>query len=99
MSSMLFSGVVIRFTSEVVTVAEDGGNAVLTVVLTGALQGNVTITFTTIPDSATGRALILSTNCCINILVKHRIKRLLFKISRLDIHAWSEFSYSLSAHH
>ena len=46
----------IGFVSEVVTVAEDGGNAIMTVVLTGALQRNVTVTFTTIPDSATGKA-------------------------------------------
>ena len=47
----------IGFASEVVTVAEDGGNAIMTVrVLTGCLQRNVTVTFTTIPDSATGRA-------------------------------------------
>ena len=52
-----FSGVVIGFVSEVVTVAEDGGNAIMIVsVLTGHLQRNVTVTFTTIPDSATGKA-------------------------------------------
>ena len=49
-----FPGVVIGLVSEVVTVAEDGGNAVLTVVLTGALQRNVTVKLTTSSDTALG---------------------------------------------
>ena len=47
-------GVVIGFVYEVVTVAEDGGNAVLTVVLNGALQRNVTVKLTTSSDTALG---------------------------------------------
>ena len=54
----MIAGVVIGFDSVIVNVVEDGGNAVLTVVLTGRLQRNVTVTFTTIPDSATGRAFV-----------------------------------------
>ena len=49
-----FPGVVVGLVSEVVTVAEDGGNAVLTVVLTGALQRNVTVKLTTSSDTALG---------------------------------------------
>ena len=48
----MFVGVVIGFDSVVVNVAEDGGNAVLTVVLTGRLQRNVSVSFTTAPDTA-----------------------------------------------
>ena len=54
----MFVGVVIGFDSVIVNVAEDGGNAVLTVLLTGRLQRNVSVTFTTIPDSATGKAFV-----------------------------------------
>ena len=54
----MIAGVVIGFDSVIVNVVEDGGNAVLTAVLTGRLQRNVTVTFTTIPDSATGRAFV-----------------------------------------
>ena len=50
-----FAGVVIGFESEDVTVAEDGGNAVLTVLLTGLLQRNVSVSFTTAPDTALGK--------------------------------------------
>ena len=45
----------VGFLSEVVTVAEDGGNAVLTVILTGAVQRSVTVRFTTNPNTALGR--------------------------------------------
>ena len=45
----------VGFVSEVVTVAEDGGNAVLTVELTGAAQRNVTVRFTTNPNAALGK--------------------------------------------
>ena len=47
-------GVVIRLASEVVTVAEYGGNAVLTVVLNGSLERNVTVKLTTSSDTALG---------------------------------------------
>ena len=45
----------VGFVSEVVTVAEDGGNAVLTVILTGAVQRSVTVKFTTNPNTALGK--------------------------------------------
>ena len=62
MRSQLFVsylGVVIGFEFEVVTVAEDGGNAVLTVVLNGSLERNVTVTFTPASDTALGKTIIL----------------------------------------
>ena len=54
----MIAGVVIGFDSASENVAEDGGSAVLTVVLIGRLQRNVSVTFKTIPDSATGRAFV-----------------------------------------
>ena len=44
----------IGFASEVVNVEEDGGNAVLTVLLAVSLQRNVTVTFTTSSGTAKG---------------------------------------------
>ena len=45
----------IGFASEVVNVEEDGGNAVLTVLLAVSLQRIVTVTFTTSSGTATGK--------------------------------------------
>ena len=54
----MLAGVLIGFDSAIVNVAEDGGNAVVTVLLTGYLQRNVSVTFKTIHDSATGKAFV-----------------------------------------
>ena len=51
----MFAGVVVGFTSEVVTVAEDGGNAVMTVVLNGFLERNVVVKLITNSDTALGK--------------------------------------------
>ena len=63
----MFAGVVIGFDSVIVNVTEDGGNAVLTIVLTGRLQRNVSVSFTTTPDTALGNhqlhALVLTDFC------------------------------------
>ena len=51
----MFAGVVVGFASDVVTVAEDGRNAVLTVVLNGSLERNVTVKLITNSDTALGK--------------------------------------------
>ena len=45
----------VGFASEVVTVAEDGGNAVLRVILTGYTQRNVVVKLLTNSDTALGK--------------------------------------------
>ena len=61
----------VGFVSEVVTVAEDGGNAVLTVVLTGAVDRNVAVKLTTDPNTALGKKYksLLLTDICLQLPV------------------------------
>ena len=53
--AFMFAGVTVGFASEVVTVAEDGGNVVLTDVLTGLLQRNVLVRLKTNSNTALGK--------------------------------------------
>ena len=68
-----FAGVVIGFHSVFVNVTEDGGNAVLTVVLNGTLRRQVKMSFTTTSDTALGKTHIhpeiISTDICLQLPV------------------------------
>ena len=97
----------IGFASEVVNVEEDGGNAVLRVLLAVSLQRNVTVTFATSSGTAKGKKIQImgrfpcycklpvlhshNPHCPIHFCMLIQISVIIFNIRKNDIHTWSDF--------